>query len=95
MQIREFLAGRKYFDLETVETMNTAFLAACGRLGLLDKKDPLTRMVAFTVIELAEGGIKDAQQLTEAALREIERPRPPAYLGQPRRRPEGDAGERV
>jgi hypothetical protein len=94
MPIREFLTGKQLFDPATVETMNAAFLAACRRLGLVDKKDDLTRMVAFMVIDLAERGIRDAERLTAATLKEIDRPKPPAYLGEPKRS-EGGAGERV
>lgn len=40
-----------------------------------------TRLVAETIIELARRRIRDADALTKAALKEIDRPKPPAELG--------------
>jgi hypothetical protein len=61
--------------------MGVAFVNVCNQLGLADKEDPLTRLVAQTIIELARRGIKDPDTMVKAALKEIERPKPPAQLG--------------
>jgi hypothetical protein len=54
MPIRSFIAG-KSFDPETIEIMNTAFLAVCEDLGLNDKAHAACEIVAERVVELMDG----------------------------------------
>ena len=56
------------FDPETLKCMGIAFEAACYRLGLTDKTDPLRPMVAETVIAFAHRGDNDPIALCERAL---------------------------
>ena len=54
MPIRSFVSEQS-FDPETIEIMNTAFLAVCRDLGLSDKTDRACEMVAARVIDLTNG----------------------------------------
>jgi hypothetical protein len=51
MPITPFLAGRP-FDQDAIDKMSTAFTAVCLKLGLADRSDPATLIVAKKVIEL-------------------------------------------
>ncbi len=68
--IRPFLAG-KAFEPEIIEQMSAAFVRACEALRLELRDDPATRLVARTIIELAERGFRDAKDLLEMTLREF------------------------
>jgi hypothetical protein len=66
MTIRTFI-GRQFFDPETIEIMNTAFLGVCRDLGLSDAADGATEMVAKRVIALTDGQ-RDPQAIRVAVL---------------------------
>jgi enoyl-CoA hydratase/carnithine racemase len=51
------------FDPEVIEEMSAAFADACKTLGLIDRADPITEIVARRIIELAQRGVR-----TKAAL---------------------------
>jgi hypothetical protein len=70
MPIRPFLAGQP-FDPETIATMSTALESVCKALGLNIVDDPATRLVAQKIIELTQRGIRDAEMLSAATLREF------------------------
>ncbi len=70
MPIRPFLAGQA-FEPEIIQQMSTAFASACKALQLELRDDPATRLVARTIIELAERGLRDAQELLDMTLREF------------------------
>ena len=63
-----FLRGQA-FDPETVEAMGTALVTACESLGLRDRNDAMTKLVAEKIIELAQRGIKQPIALHLAAMR--------------------------
>jgi hypothetical protein len=65
MPISTFLRGREV-PPTTAAAMNAAFLQVCERLGLTDKADPATALVAEKVIELAHQG--ELQHLAEVVL---------------------------
>jgi hypothetical protein len=71
LPIRRFLSGQA-FGPELIQQMSTAFVRACEALGLELVDDPATRLVARTIIELAERGAKDAETLLAMTLREFE-----------------------
>jgi hypothetical protein len=52
--------------------MSDAFVRACAALRLETVDDAVTRLVARTIIEFAERGLKDAETLLEMTLREFE-----------------------
>jgi hypothetical protein len=66
MPIRAFLHGRS-FDPETIQIMNTAFVAVCTDLGLSNKKDGACEIVAKRVFELM-GGQRDPEAIRKAVL---------------------------
>ena len=70
MPITRFLADQA-FELEVIESMSAAFVAACDALHLKVGKDPATRFVAEKVIELAQRGIRDPDVLRKMTLKEF------------------------
>jgi hypothetical protein len=71
MAIHPFLAGRA-FDPDTIEEMSAAFESACASLGLNLVDDAATRLVAKTIIELAQRGVRGAPRLHAMAIKEFE-----------------------
>jgi hypothetical protein len=74
MPIRPYLQGQA-FDPDIVRVMGAAFANACNELGILDKNDAVTRIVARTVIDMAQRGFRDEHSLTTAVMQEF-RPGP-------------------
>jgi len=70
MPITPFLAGHS-FDQNAIDGMSTAFLAVCGKLGLADRADPMTEVVARKIIELTQRGVSDVDTLRKMALLEF------------------------
>jgi len=70
MPITPYLAHQA-FDPEVIETMSAAFVAACEALHLKVGDDPETRFVAEKVIELAQRGIRDPDELRTMTLKEF------------------------
>ena len=69
MPITLFLAGQA-FELEVIEIMSAAFVAACDALHL-KISDPAARFVAEKVIALAQRGIRDPDVLRTMTLKEF------------------------
>ena len=67
MPFAKFLQGTA-FDPETVKLMGQAFDDACRQLGLADRTDPLTAIIAGNIIAAAVAGERDPQRLRAAAL---------------------------
>jgi hypothetical protein len=59
------------FDPETIRVMTAAYESARERLGLVDRSDPLTQLVAKKVIEIAQTGVRDPDQLCERVIAAI------------------------
>ncbi len=74
MPIRPYLQGQA-FDPDTVRVMGAAFEKACKQLGIIDRHDAVTKIVARTVIEMAQRGFRDEDSLTAAVMQEF-RPGP-------------------
>jgi hypothetical protein len=55
MPIRPFLNGAA-FEPEAIRNMAVVFESVCAELGLSDKDDPATRLVASKIIEFARSG---------------------------------------
>jgi hypothetical protein len=70
MPIQKFLDGHA-FDPEAIQSMSEALTGARRALGLVDRDDPATRLVAIKIIELARNGERNAERLQAAALRAI------------------------
>jgi hypothetical protein len=67
MPLRAFVRETE-FEPEVLASMGIAFAAACEALGLADKTDKATELVAGRIIALARGGEHDAERLTAAVL---------------------------
>ena len=72
MPIRQFLDGDG-FDPETIQNMSEALAGACRALGLVDRDDPATRLVARQIIELAQNGERDPKRLEAGTLEALRR----------------------
>jgi hypothetical protein len=70
MPIRKFLDGDA-FDPEAIQSMAEALTGACRALGLADRDDPATRLVAIKIIELARQGERDPKLLEAGAVKAL------------------------
>ena len=70
MPITPFLRGQA-FDPELVEAMGVAFLDTCDALGLTGRADPITKLVAEKIIELAERGLRNPTTMQAMAVQEL------------------------
>jgi hypothetical protein len=61
------------FDDRAVKAMATAYEAALRELGLADRNDPRTDVVARKIIACAQSGELDPTRLCERALQDIPR----------------------
>ena len=69
MPIRPFLD--QPFDPEVIAAMSATLESVCTTLGLNIVDDPVTRLVAEKIIDLAQRGMRDAALLTAATLAEF------------------------
>lgn len=67
MPMRAFIQGSE-FEPEVLASMGIAFAAACEALGLADKADKATELVASRIIALARCGEHDPARLKAAVL---------------------------
>ncbi len=70
MPIRQLLE-RSAFPPEEVERIAAAYEAALRKLGLVDRNDPVTEIVAKKVIQLARAGITDRAEICRRVVREL------------------------
>jgi hypothetical protein len=68
--IRELLKAQS-FGPDDIEVLVSAFEEALRELGLVDRTDPATQLVAQRIIELAQQGERDPIRLREAAVKGI------------------------
>jgi hypothetical protein len=66
------LLQRGAFEPELIATMGDVFEDVLRTLGLVDRQDPLTEMVAKKVIELAQNGEHDPVRLKQLTLEAFE-----------------------
>ncbi len=59
------------FGPKDIAQLTAAFEAALTKLGVVDRKDPLTTMVAKAIIRLARAGERDPNKLCDEALKII------------------------
>jgi hypothetical protein len=57
MPIRPFLSGQ-VFDPEAIQAMSDAFTSVCAGLGLVERDDPATQLIARRIIEHAQRGVR-------------------------------------
>jgi hypothetical protein len=70
MPMTSFLGGQA-FPAETLVSMGIAFDQACKTLGLADRSDSLTALVASKIIAAAQDGERDPDRLCAQALRAL------------------------
>jgi hypothetical protein len=70
MPITPFLRGQA-FDAETIAVMGAAFTEACQALGLKDRNDQVTELVAKHIIEHAQRGIRTKTALYLGVMKEF------------------------
>jgi hypothetical protein len=66
------LLEREAFDPELVAMMGHVFEDVLRTLDLVDREDPLTKMIANKVIELAQTGVRSPARLKELTLEAFE-----------------------
>jgi len=59
---------------EDIERLVVAYEQTLRELGLTDRNDPLTLVVAKKVIEIRQTGIRDPARISELALRQLKLP---------------------
>jgi hypothetical protein len=62
------------FDANATNAMAAAYEAALAFLGLKNRTDPLTELIAHKVIEVYRSGVHDPAQICDTALRELDVP---------------------
>jgi hypothetical protein len=67
MPIVRFLQNSA-FDPEAIRVLTAAFEKACKDLGLVDRTDPLTELLAKRIIEAAQTGERDPARIEQRAL---------------------------
>ena len=71
MPIRPYLLEGAAFEPEAIRNMSVVFESVCAELGLSDKDDPATRLVASKIIEIAQSGVLDAARLRSMTRKEF------------------------
>jgi hypothetical protein len=67
--LRRFLDSNSAFGPDDLAAMTAAFEAALDKLGLKDRTDPATELVAKRIIAMAKQGERDPVKLCEAVVR--------------------------
>ena len=57
---------------DAISRVTAAYEQALHTLGVKDRDDPLTEMIAKTIIKIAQTGAHDAAQLSALAIKELE-----------------------
>jgi hypothetical protein len=68
MPIYELLQRQGVFTPEELTVLSNVFEDVLATLGLVDRKDPMTELVAKKVIELATAGIREPNRLKALTL---------------------------
>jgi len=61
------------FDAQAIAAMTEAFAEALRQLGLRDRNDPVTEIIARRIITCAQQGERDPARLCELALSSLNR----------------------
>jgi hypothetical protein len=56
---------------EEIKTLTDAYEDTLRKLGLVDRNDPITEIIAKKIIELGQRGVREAKQLSEMAVKEL------------------------
>jgi hypothetical protein len=69
MAIYRLLKDNAAFGPDEIRLMTTTYEDMLQTLRLADRSDPVTELIAKTIIELTHGGERDPAKLRERALR--------------------------
>jgi hypothetical protein len=69
--LQSLISGNPVFGPEDIAVMSAAFEDTLRSLGLVDRSDPATLLVAKTIFQLAQEGEHDAGRLREKALKAL------------------------
>jgi len=56
---------------EEIAILTDAYERTLRKLRLVDRNDPITQLIASKIIELGQRGVRDANKLTELAIKEL------------------------
>jgi hypothetical protein len=56
---------------EEISRLETAYEQTLRAIGLKDRNDPITEMIAKKIIEIAQTGVRDPAQISSLAIKEI------------------------
>jgi len=56
---------------EEVARLTTAYEETLRTIGLVDRNDPMTEMIAKKIIEIGQRGVRDPTQLSELTIKEM------------------------
>jgi hypothetical protein len=56
---------------EEIKRLEAAYEQTLRTIGLKDRNDPITEMIARKIIEIAQTGVKDPAQISARAIEEI------------------------
>lgn len=73
MPITPFLR-HEAFQPEHIDEMSDAFTRACAALGLVDRADPITALVARHIIDVAQTGVHASEALYLSTMSEFKPP---------------------
>ena len=76
MLIRDILKRQKFLPPKEASTVCEVFEDVLKTLGLADRQDILTTMIARKLIELAKAGVQDPVRLKQMTLRAFPKGRP-------------------
>ena len=65
------LLSNTTFGPEEIERLVTAYEQTLRALGLNDRSDPITQLVAEKIIEVGRSGIENPTKISEVALKEL------------------------
>jgi len=60
---------------EEIDRLVVAYEATLKALGLTDRNDPITEIVARKIIEIGQTGVRDPRQISTIAMRDLGAPR--------------------
>ena len=70
MAICRLLKGSP-LEPEQIRSLVAAYEKTLRKIGLVDRDDPITEMIARKIVEIAQTGIHDPAELSAIAIKEI------------------------
>jgi hypothetical protein len=77
MPVNQLIQKNSNFCAEKVTVLSRAFEHALQELGLVDREDALTDIIAEKIIEVGTTGSSDPQEIAKDAIKRLGLPGPP------------------